>query len=173
MPVGSDDESDSEAPFAHQTSLILSDTRRLRIAGPTAIDRDREPAGKRLGGVRVAVTARSRRGVPDSRVAGGTGERPPGPLGGSKQRARLASSLLHANEVVSRDRLVDELRGAASRHRPDGAPGVRLPTAHDLPRQLRGSLGSASGSHSRGPHPVPARHVPARGHLESRAVPAT
>ena len=31
------------------------------------------------------------------------------PLGGSKQRAVLASLLLHANEVVSRDRLVDEL----------------------------------------------------------------
>ena len=30
------DESDSEPPFAHQTSLILSDTRWLRIAGPTA-----------------------------------------------------------------------------------------------------------------------------------------
>ena len=41
-----DDESDSEPPLAHQTSLILSDTRWLRIAGPTAIDRDREPAGK-------------------------------------------------------------------------------------------------------------------------------
>ena len=30
-------------------------------------------------------------------------------LGGAKQRALLASLLLHANEVVSRDRLVDEL----------------------------------------------------------------
>ena len=29
-----DDESDSEPPIAHQTSLILSDTRWLRIAGP-------------------------------------------------------------------------------------------------------------------------------------------
>ena len=35
------DESDSEAPFAHQTSLILSDARWLRIAGPTAVGRDR------------------------------------------------------------------------------------------------------------------------------------
>ena len=35
------DESDSEAHFAHQTSLILSDARRLQIAGPTAVGRDR------------------------------------------------------------------------------------------------------------------------------------
>src|SRR5437867_12691481 len=34
-------------------------------------------------------------------------------LGGSKQRALLASLLLHANEVVSRDRLIDELWGAS------------------------------------------------------------
>ena len=40
-------------------------------------------------------------------------------LGGSKQRAVLASLLLHANEVVSRDRLIDELWGASP---PDTAP---------------------------------------------------
>src|ERR671925_1289554 len=40
-------------------------------------------------------------------------------LGGSKQRALLASLLLHANEVVSRDRLSDELWGASP---PDTAP---------------------------------------------------
>src|ERR687888_2335927 len=34
-------------------------------------------------------------------------------LGGSKQRALLAILLLHANEVVSRDRLIDELWGSA------------------------------------------------------------
>ncbi len=33
------------------------------------------------------------------------------PLGGAKQRALLALLLLHANEVVSRDRLIDELWG--------------------------------------------------------------
>jgi YVTN family beta-propeller protein len=33
------------------------------------------------------------------------------PLGGAKQRALLASLLLHANEVVSRDRLIDGLWG--------------------------------------------------------------
>ena len=31
------------------------------------------------------------------------------PLGGAKQRGLLALLLLHANEVVSRDRLIDEL----------------------------------------------------------------
>jgi len=40
-------------------------------------------------------------------------------LGGSKQRTLLASLLLHANEVVSRDRLIDELWGASP---PDTAP---------------------------------------------------
>ena len=34
-------------------------------------------------------------------------------LGGAKQRALLAVLLLHANEVVSRDRLIDELWGAS------------------------------------------------------------
>src|SRR6266446_1573463 len=34
-------------------------------------------------------------------------------LGGPKQRALLASLLLHANEVVSRDRLIDELWGVS------------------------------------------------------------
>ena len=33
------------------------------------------------------------------------------PLGGAKQRALLAILLLHANEVVSTDRLIDELWG--------------------------------------------------------------
>lgn len=33
------------------------------------------------------------------------------PLGGAKQRALLATLLLHANEVVSRDRLIDGLWG--------------------------------------------------------------
>ena len=45
----------------------------------------------------------------------------PVPLGGSKQRALLASLLLHANEVVSRDRLIDELWGAS--------PPATAPTA--------------------------------------------
>jgi hypothetical protein len=48
------DESDSEAPFAHQTSLILSDARWLRIAGPTAVGRDREVCRQRVGGCRCS-----------------------------------------------------------------------------------------------------------------------
>jgi DNA-binding SARP family transcriptional activator len=40
----------------------------------------------------------------------GEGDRPV-PLGGRKQRSLLAILLLHANEVVSRDRLIDELWG--------------------------------------------------------------
>jgi DNA-binding SARP family transcriptional activator len=35
----------------------------------------------------------------------------PVPLGGLKQRALLAFLLLHANQVVSRDRLIDALWG--------------------------------------------------------------
>src|ERR687897_3471840 len=37
----------------------------------------------------------------------------PVPLGGPKQRALIAALLLRANEVVSRDRLIDELWGAS------------------------------------------------------------
>jgi DNA-binding SARP family transcriptional activator len=33
------------------------------------------------------------------------------PLGGAKQRALLADLLIHANEVVSVDRLIDDLWG--------------------------------------------------------------
>lgn len=38
----------------------------------------------------------------------------PVPLGGLKQRALLAFLLLHANQVVSRDRLIDALWGGDS-----------------------------------------------------------
>jgi DNA-binding SARP family transcriptional activator len=56
------------------------------------------------------------------------------PLGGSKQRALLASLLLHANEVVSRDRLIDELWGAS--------PPETAPTALQVyVSQLRKALG--------------------------------
>jgi YVTN family beta-propeller protein len=55
-------------------------------------------------------------------------------LGGSKQRAVLAALLLHANEVVSRDRLVDELWGAS--------PPATAPTALQVyVSQLRKALG--------------------------------
>jgi DNA-binding SARP family transcriptional activator len=36
-------------------------------------------------------------------------------LGGSKRRALLAFLLLHANEVVSTDRLIDQLWGGTTR----------------------------------------------------------
>jgi DNA-binding SARP family transcriptional activator/glutamine cyclotransferase len=56
------------------------------------------------------------------------------PLGGSKQRALLASLLLHANQVVSRDRLIDELWGAS--------PPETAPTAlQGYVSQLRKALG--------------------------------
>ena len=43
------------------------------------------------------------------------------PIGGAKQRALLALLLLHANEVVSRDRLIGELWG----ERPPGYGGAQ------------------------------------------------
>jgi DNA-binding SARP family transcriptional activator/streptogramin lyase len=46
----------------------------------------------------------------------------PIPLGGAKQRALLGLLLLHANEIVSRDRLIDELWG----DRPPGTAGHSL-----------------------------------------------
>ena len=49
------------------------------------------------------------------------------PLGGTKQRSLLALLLLHANQVVSRDRLIDELwSGAASR---DGTKSLSVAVA--------------------------------------------
>ena len=51
---------------------------RTGCAGSCRRDRDREPAGKRWAVSVLPSGARSRRGVPDSWVAGGTGERPPG-----------------------------------------------------------------------------------------------
>ncbi len=48
----------------------------------------------------------------------------PLPLGGTKQRALLALLLLHANEVVSRDRLLDELWGSSPP--PTGAAGLHV-----------------------------------------------
>jgi DNA-binding SARP family transcriptional activator len=40
------------------------------------------------------------------------------PLGGAKQRAALAMLLLHRNQVVSRDRLIEGLWGDAPRPAP-------------------------------------------------------
>jgi YVTN family beta-propeller protein len=57
------------------------------------------------------------------------------PLGGSKQRALLALLLLHANEVVARDRLIDELWG-------DGAPETAATAVQGYVSALRKTLGA-------------------------------
>jgi len=57
------------------------------------------------------------------------------PLGGPKQRALLAMLLLRANEVVSRDRLIDGLWGA----RP---PGTAAHTLDNYVSRLRKTLGN-------------------------------
>jgi YVTN family beta-propeller protein len=58
------------------------------------------------------------------------------PLGGPKQRALLAMLLLHANEVVSRDRLIDGLWGAR-------APPTAGHTLDNYVSRLRKALGDA------------------------------
>jgi hypothetical protein len=51
------------------------------------------------------------------------------PVGGPRQRALLALLLCHANRVVSRDQLVDELRRSAGRAGGADAAGADLPAA--------------------------------------------
>ena len=58
-------------------------------------------------------------------------------LGGSKQRGLLASLLLHPNEIVSRDRLIDELWGASP---PDTAPTALQVHVSQLRKALRRDL---------------------------------
>jgi DNA-binding SARP family transcriptional activator len=58
------------------------------------------------------------------------------PLGGASQRALLALLLLHANEVVSNDRLLDELWG-------DEPPGSGVTALQVRVSQLRKALGQA------------------------------
>ena len=65
------------------------------------------------------------------------------PLGGSKQRALLASLLLHANEVVSRDPLIDELWGVRASSRPSRT-GANWPTPDGAFKEPCGDLGGAS-----------------------------
>ena len=57
-------------------------------------------------------------------------------VGGSKQRALLAILLLHANTVVSSDRLIDELWGEAP-------PASRRTALQVRVSQLRKALGKA------------------------------
>jgi DNA-binding SARP family transcriptional activator/WD40 repeat protein len=61
------------------------------------------------------------------------------PLSGSKQRALLALLLLHPNETLSRDRLIDELWGE---HPPDTA----TKTVQVHVSRLRKTLGAAAGN---------------------------
>jgi DNA-binding SARP family transcriptional activator/class 3 adenylate cyclase len=60
------------------------------------------------------------------------------PLGSPKQRALLALLLLHANETVSRDRLIEELWG-------DAAPATVASAFHVYLSRLRRLLDSAGG----------------------------
>ena len=54
----------------------------------------------------------------------------PLPLGGPKQRALLALLLLHANRVLARERLIDELWGEEPPDdRGQGGAGLRLAAA--------------------------------------------
>jgi YVTN family beta-propeller protein len=57
------------------------------------------------------------------------------PLGGSKQRALLALLLVHANEVVARDHLIDELWG-------DDAPETAATAVQGYVSALRKTLGT-------------------------------
>ena len=56
-------------------------------------------------------------------------------LGGAKQRCLLAILLLHANQVVSADRLIDELW-------PDASPATAVRTLHVSVSRLRKELGA-------------------------------
>ena len=58
------------------------------------------------------------------------------PLGGHKPRALLAVLLLHPNEVVPVDRLIDELWGEDS---PERAVALCGSTSRDFARRFRGT----------------------------------
>lgn len=64
-------------------------------------------------------------------------------IGGNKQRALLAVLLVHANEVVSTDRLMDELWG-------DSPPPTAAKTLQAHVSRLRRALGEESGSNTGG-----------------------
>ena len=61
------------------------------------------------------------------------------PLGGSRQRALLALLLLHANETLSTDRLIDELWG-------ENAPPTAAKMLHVQVSRLRKALAAAGGA---------------------------
>ncbi len=70
-------------------------------------------------------------------------------LGGHRQRALLAILILHANEVVSTDRLIDQLWG-------EHPPATAVHTVRVFVSRLRRALGAA-GSRlvTRPPAPLP------------------
>jgi DNA-binding SARP family transcriptional activator len=68
------------------------------------------------------------------RIGGG----PPLHVGGMRQKALLAVLALHANEVVSMDRIVDELWG-------ENAPAGAVHTVQVFVSRLRGALNEAAG----------------------------
>jgi DNA-binding SARP family transcriptional activator/tetratricopeptide (TPR) repeat protein len=68
------------------------------------------------------------------RIDGGA----PVAVGGARQKALLAVLALHPNEVVSADRLIDELWG-------DNAPATAAHTIQVFVSRLRGALASAAG----------------------------
>jgi DNA-binding SARP family transcriptional activator len=72
------------------------------------------------------------------------GERGPIRLGGSRQRAALAILLLHANRVVSVDRIVEDLYA-------DAAPVTALKQVQRQISELRKALGSPSAIETRSP----------------------
>ena len=64
-------------------------------------------------------------------------------LGGPRQRALFALLLLNANEVVTRDRLIDELWG-------EEPPASAVKTLQANVSRLRGSLNGRDGGHGNG-----------------------
>src|SRR5712691_4253098 len=64
------------------------------------------------------------------------------PLGGNKQRVLLAQLLLHANEVVSTDRLIDALWGEQA---PDTAGHTLQVYISEVRKVLRQGRGKADG----------------------------
>ena len=131
-----DDESDSEPPFAHQTSLILSDTRWLRIARPTASTATGSPRAKagrcpccRQGEEQTwssGFSGRWRywRTATRSRSAARSSAPCSPPCCCTPTRSYPATAHRRA------------LGCFTSRHRPSRAPGVRLPAAQGLGRDL-------------------------------------
>jgi DNA-binding SARP family transcriptional activator len=71
-------------------------------------------------------------------------------LGGSRQRALLALLLLHANETLTTDRLIDELWG-------ERAPPTAAKLLHVQISRLRKALAAGGGDHHDGPGAVVTR----------------